>query len=58
MSSTKEVDFNQYCPLCKHANEDEFDVNSACYDCLVQGWNTDSRKPLNFSETKHKEKKK
>ena len=56
MSNVHEVDFYDYCSKCKHAAEDEFDVSSACYDCLAQGWNTDSRKPIGFQEKKRYDK--
>lgn len=46
----KEVDFFKYCGKCEHNSTDEFDPDSPCYDCLAQGWNTDSHKPIKFKE--------
>ena len=46
----KEVDFKEYCPKCEHFSDDEFDPESQCYDCLAQGWNEDSHKPIKFKE--------
>lgn len=56
MSNIHEVKFDDYCSKCEHAKEDEFDVKSVCYDCLEQGWNIDSRKPVGFKEAKHHDK--
>ena len=47
----KFVDFNKYCPLCKHKDESEFEAfGSACYDCLDEPVNTNSHKPVKFEE--------
>ena len=46
--NTKEVDFRLYCPMCKHYEckaEDE-----PCNECLTQGFNYGSRKPINYKE--------
>lgn len=45
-----EVDFNHWCPLCEHSKDDEFDETSPCYDCLDQGYNEDSTKPILWKE--------
>ena len=50
LSRTKEVDFHKYCPKCEHFKEDEFDAKSICYDCLAEGHNVDSHKPVSFKE--------
>lgn len=50
----KIVDFNKYCPLCKH-----FDINEEkdpCNECLTEPTNIDSRKPINFVEDDTKKK--
>ena len=47
-SSPKEVRFDIYCKKCKHENESEFE--SPCCDCLAQGWNVNSKKPISFEE--------
>lgn len=48
MNQTKEVDFKTYCPLCEHYTKPENE--DPCWDCLDQGWNIDSHKPLYFIE--------
>lgn len=45
---TKEVYFNKYCRICKNWNVKETD--DPCNECLTQGWNVDSRKPINYEE--------
>ena len=40
----KEVYFNEYCPKCKNWEKSEAD--DPCFDCLNQGWNEDSHKPI------------
>lgn len=42
------VRFDQFCHKCKHKDESESDPNSACWDCLEQPVNQDSRQPINF----------
>lgn len=44
----KEVYFDQYCPKCKHWDKTESE--DPCYDCLEDGWNVDSHKPVKFEE--------
>ena len=44
----KEVRFDEYCKICKHFEKSE--AEDPCYDCLNQGWNTDSHKPIMFEE--------
>lgn len=46
--SIKEVRFDQYCPSCVHYQKSE--AEDPCYECLDQGWNDDSRKPINYKE--------
>ena len=42
----KEVQFVDWCPKCKYFETEE--VEDPCNDCLGQGWNVDSTKPINF----------
>lgn len=49
--NTKEVDFRLYCPKCKN-----YDVNGEeepCNECLTQGFNYGSKKPIRYEEKKH-----
>ena len=48
MPETKEVYFDQYCPLCQH--EKLKDYEDPCNECLDHFWNTDSHKPIFFKE--------
>ncbi len=50
MWKEKFVAFDEYCKDCAHFNENEFDVESACYICLEDPVNTYSKKPVNFKE--------
>lgn len=52
----KIVDFEYYCPLCKHEKDPE--NKDPCHDCLNNPTNTYSYKPVNFEEKPKKEKKK
>ena len=56
--ATKEVRFDEYCPLCVHCAKDASE--DPCWDCLNQGWNYNSHMPTKFEEdpTKKKEKEK
>lgn len=47
---TKEVYFDKWCSKCKHSEESEFDVNSTCFDCMYDGSNEDSHKPVNWEK--------
>lgn len=44
----KIVEFDKWCPKCEHweKREDE----DPCFDCLNQGWNEDSHKPILYKE--------
>ena len=42
--STKEVRFDEYCIKCK--NYEKSEAEDPCWDCLNQGWNIDSHKPI------------
>ena len=42
--ATKEVRFDIYCPKCVHYEKTP--AEDPCWDCLNQGWNTDSHKPI------------
>ena len=44
----KEVYFNEYCPTCKHYEKGENE--DPCWDCLDQGWNEGSHKPIKWEE--------
>ena len=50
--SIKEVRFDQYCPKCEHLEKSE--AEDPCYDCLNQGWNDESHKPIMFKEKEEK----
>lgn len=45
---TKEVDFETFCKTCKYEKADA--VSDPCNECLAQGWNEDSRKPICYKE--------
>ena len=47
---TKEVNYNKYCRTCKYRSTKETD--DPCNECLTQGWNVDSRKPIRYEEVK------
>ena len=44
----KEVRFDIYCEKCKYQNLSEQD--DPCWDCLNQGYNFDTHRPINFEE--------
>ncbi len=46
--ATKEVYFDVYCKKCKYWDKSESE--DPCYDCLEDGWNEDSHKPVKFEE--------
>ena len=50
MNDTKEVLFDVYCPLCKHKGKKEDE--SPCDECLNEGVNLDSHKPVKWKEDK------
>ena len=50
--STKEVRFDIYCQKCKNADTKE--TEDPCNDCLAQGWNEESKKPIYFKEKDEK----
>lgn len=52
--ATKEVLFSEYCPKCKHY--EKLPSEDPCWDCLNQGWNYDSHKPIKFEAAEDKEK--
>lgn len=47
-SREKEVYFDRYCQSCTHHNLDEKD--EPCNECLAQGYNMDSHKPICYKE--------
>lgn len=44
--ATKEVNFRLYCPKCQFYPLQE--TEDPCNECLAQGWNEDSTKPVRF----------
>ena len=48
MADTKEVNFRLYCPMCKYYDLKE--TEEPCNECLAQGYNWDSHKPINYKE--------
>lgn len=42
----KEVYYDVYCTQCVHAKVSEED--SPCNECLTQGWNENSHKPIKY----------
>lgn len=50
--ATKEVRFDKYCKLCQYYEKSE--AEDPCWDCLNQGWNEDSNKPILFKEKESK----
>lgn len=44
----KEVLFYDWCKKCKNENTNESD--DPCNECLIQGWNFDSHKPIMFKQ--------
>lgn len=49
---TKEVYFNEWCDKCQYGKipEDKIKETDPCWNCLTQGWNYDSHKPIAFKE--------
>lgn len=59
---TKEVYYSEWCKNCKYRDLDE--THDPCNECLTQGWNMDSHRPINyvlsitnFYDSKKKERK-
>lgn len=50
--SVKIVKFDKYCPSCQYWDKKESE--DPCYDCLTQGWNEDSHKPISYKEREEK----
>lgn len=48
MKNIKEVDYNKYCRECKHEKSEENE--SPCNECLEQGYNFNSHKPIRFED--------
>lgn len=44
----KEVRFDIYCKQCRYYNKSE--AEDPCWDCLNEGQNYDSHKPIRFAE--------
>lgn len=53
--NTKEVRFDVYCKTCK--NYEKRESEDPCFDCLNQGWNEDSHKPIYYDEDEKAVKK-
>ena len=47
-NNTKEVMYKDYCPKCIYADLEE--VEDPCNECLNQGYNENSHKPIKFKE--------
>lgn len=45
---TMEVEFHEYCPICKRADVPE--TKDPCNECLGAPYNLNSRKPINWEE--------
>ena len=45
---TMEVEFHEYCPICKHTDVPE--TKDPCNECLGAPYNLNSRKPINWEE--------
>ena len=54
MKSTKEVRFDIYCKQCK--SKDKRENEDPCWDCLENGFNYDSHKPINFEQADESKK--
>lgn len=50
----KEVFFHKYCMTCAHLHEEE--SGDKCNECLAQGWNDDSHKPINYERSEKEAK--
>lgn len=50
--STKEVRFDIYCEKCVNCEKSE--AEDPCWDCLNQGWNEDTHRPIHFDEKETK----
>ncbi len=48
MNDRREVLFYLYCPLCKY--KDKKEEEEPCCDCLNEGSNLDSHKPVKWKE--------
>jgi hypothetical protein len=44
----QEVRFDRWCKKCEHENKKE--SKDPCNDCLAQGWNEGTTKPIHFKE--------
>ena len=55
MSSPNEkiVEFNMWCPKCKHSEKSESE--DPCFTCLENPVNLGSRKPIKYEEGDHHE---
>lgn len=49
--------YDKWCSSCKHADDDEWDVNSPCYDCMFTPVNQNTDKPINYIPNKKEEQK-
>ena len=45
---TKEVRYDVYCPKCQHYEKSEAEY--PCYECLDQGWNENTHRPIYYEE--------
>ena len=44
----KIVEFDKWCPKCLH--KDKKETEDPCYDCLMDGENVNSHKPVRWEE--------
>ena len=45
---TKEVRYDVYCPKCQYYEKSE--AEDPCYECLDQGWNENTHRPIYYEE--------
>ena len=45
---TKEVFFSKYCETCENSKLPE--TEDPCNECLAQGWNANSHKPIFYKD--------
>ncbi len=53
--NTKEADFHKYCEICAYHDVEE--TEEPCNECLMQGFNYGSKKPINYKEKEHGNKR-
>ena len=48
VNNTKEALYFEYCKKCVH--EKVIETEDPCNECLTQGWNVNSHKPIKYEE--------